>query len=60
MSTYNIYKQYGDQLYYLNFKSDRFQRYDSGSHRYTAQLGIISLDQLQENTIKSDWFYNAK
>ena len=51
MSTYNIYKQYGDELYYLNFKSDRFQRYNSESHRYTAQLGIISLDQLQQNII---------
>lgn len=49
MSTFNIHKQYGDELYYLNLKSDRFQRYSSELHKYTAHLGIISLDKLQEN-----------
>jgi len=49
MSTFNIYKQYDNDLYYLNFKSDRFQRSSSQEHRYTAHLGIISLDKLQEN-----------
>ena len=49
MSTFNIYKQYDDDLYYLSLISDRFQRQNSEYYRFTSHLGIIPLDQVQEN-----------
>jgi hypothetical protein len=49
MSTFNIYKQYDDNLYYLSLISDRFQRQNSEYHKFTSHLGIVSLEQVQEN-----------